>query len=143
MIAEKQHANKRLPLKGDGGSYNHFPYQNADPAYYVQLKEWAKRMRSNPTEAEAILRDYVRANNLGHKFLYQYIIGQFIVDFLCPDCKLIVEVDGGYHSEPVQEYDDEQRTQMLEKLGYRVIRFTNEQVLYDIDNVLKEIKRYL
>ena len=124
-------------------TYNHFAYQNADPAYYAQLKEWAKRMRSNPTEAELILRDYVRANHLGHKFLFQFIIGQFIVDFFCPDCKLIIEVDGGYHSEPKQEYDDEQRTQMLESLGYRVIRFTNEQVLYDIDYVVNEIKSYM
>ena len=100
-------------------------------------------MRSNPTEAEAVLRDYVRANKLGHKFLFQYIIGPFIVDFLCPDCKLIIEVDGGYHSEPVQEIDDEMRTQMLEGLGYRVIRFTNKQVLYDINNALNEIRRYL
>jgi len=100
-------------------------------------------MRSNPTEAESILRDYVRANNLGHKFLFQYIIGKFIVDFFCPDCKLIIEVDGGYHSEPIQEYDDEMRTQILEEMGYQVLRFTNEQVLYDIESVLNEIKRYL
>ncbi|MBO4564116.1 MAG: endonuclease domain-containing protein [Bacteroidaceae bacterium] len=124
-------------------TYNHFAYQNADPAYYSLLKDWAKEMRANPTEAEAILRSCVRANNLGHKFLYQYIIGQFIVDFLCPDCKLIVEVDGGYHSEPIQEIDDEQRTQWLERMGYKVIRFSNEQVICDIDNVLKEIKKYL
>ena len=122
---------------------NHYSYQNADPAYYAQLKEWAKKMRSKPTEAESILRDYVRANNLGHKFLFQYIIDLFIVDFFCPDCKLIIEVDGGYHSEPVQEIDDETRTQMLEKLGYRVIRFTNEQILYDIDHVVNEIKSYM
>lgn len=124
-------------------TYNHFAYQNADPAYYAQLKDWAKEMRANPTEAEAILRNCVRANNLGHKFLYQYIIGEFIVDFLCPDCKLIVEVDGGYHSEPIQEIDDEQRTQWLESMGYRVIRFSNEQVICDIENVLNEIKKYL
>ena len=100
-------------------------------------------MRSHPTEAEEVLRDCVRANSLGHKFLFQYIIGQFIVDFLCPDFKLIIEVDGGYHSELEQQYDDELRTQMLEELGYNVIRFTNEQVLYDIDNVLKMIKSHL
>ena len=124
-------------------TYNHYAYQNADPVYYALLKDWAKGMRSNPTEAEAILRYYMRANNLGYKFLFQYIIGQFIVDFFCPDCKLIIEVDGGYHSEPVQEIDDKTRTQMLEELGYRVIRFTNEQILYDIDNVVNEIKTYL
>ena len=123
--------------------YNHFAYQNAEPFYYGQLKVWAKEMRAKPTEAEAILRDNVRANNLGHKFLYQYIIGQFIVDFLCPDSKLVIEVDGGYHSEIEQEYDDEQRSLWLEKMGYKVIRFSNEQVISDIDNVLKEIKKYL
>ena len=123
--------------------YNHFSYQNADPFYYGQLKVWAKEMRAKPTEAEAILRDNVRANNLGHKFLYQYIIGQFIVDFLCPDSKLVIEVDGGYHSEIEQEYDDEQRSLWLEKMGYKVIRFSNEQIISDIDNVLKEIKKYL
>ena len=122
--------------------FNHFSYQNADPFYYGQLKVWAKEMRAKPTEAEAILRDNVRANNLGHKFLYQYIIGQFIVDFLCPDSKLVIEVDGGYHSEIEQEYDDEQRSLWLEKMGYKVIRFSNEQVISD-DNVLKEIKKYL
>ena len=123
--------------------YNHFSYQNADPFYYGQLKVWAKEMRAKPTEAEAILRDNVRANNLGHKFLYQYIIGQFIVDFLCPDSKLVIEVDGGYHSEIEQEYDDEQRSLWLEKMGYKVIHFSNEQIISDIDNVLKEIKKYL
>ena len=124
-------------------TYNHFSYQNADPIYYAQLKDWAKEMRPNPTEAESILRDYVRAKNLGHKFLFQYIIGQFIVDFFCPDYRLIIEVDGEYHSEPLQEYDDKLRTQMLEELGYKVIRFSNERVLYDIDNVVKEIRSYL
>ena len=123
--------------------YNHFSYQNAAPFYYGQLKVWAKEMRAKPTEAEAILRDNVRANTLGHKFLYQYIIGQFIVDLLCPDSKLVIEVDGGYHSEIEQEYDDEQRSLWLEKMGYKVIRFSNEQVISDIDNVLKEIKKYL
>ena len=123
--------------------YNHFPYQNADPAYYSQLKDWAREMRFNPTEAESILRNRLRANALGHKFLFQYIIGQYIADFLCPDSKLIIEVDGEYHLNPIQQYDDELRGQCLEQMGYKVIRFTNEQVLNDIDNVINVIKRYL
>lgn len=124
-------------------AYNHYPYQNADPAYYVQLKVWAKEMRANPTQAEKALRNRVRANSLGHKFLFQYIIGQYIVDFLCPDCKLIIEVDGEYHSRPIQEYDDELRAEWLEGMGYRIIRFTNKQVLNDMDGVIREIKNYL
>lgn len=124
-------------------AYNHYPYQNADPAYYVQLKVWAKEMRANPTQAEKALRNRIRANSLGHKFLFQYIIGQFIVDFLCPDCKLIIEVDGEYHSRPAQEYDDELRTEWLEGMGYKILRFTNERVLNDMDGVIREIKNYL
>lgn len=123
--------------------YNVFPYQTADPVYYAQLKEWARENRAHPTEAENILRQYVRGNRLGHKFLYQHIIGQYIVDFLCPDSRLVVEVDGAYHAEPEQSYDDGMRTQWLEKVGYKVIRFTNEEVYNDIDNVLDIISNHL
>lgn len=66
--------------------YNQFSYQTADPVYYGQLKEWARENRKYPTEAEAELWKAVRGNKLGHKFLFQYIIGQYIVDFLCPEC---------------------------------------------------------
>lgn len=123
--------------------YNVFPYQTADPAYYAQLKEWTKENRAHPTEAEYMLKQYVRGNRLGHKFLYQHIIGQYIVDFLCPDSRLVVEVDGAYHVEPDQAYDDGMRTQWLEKMGYKVIRFTNEEVYNDIDNVLDIISNHL
>ncbi|MCR4921567.1 MAG: endonuclease domain-containing protein [Bacteroidaceae bacterium] len=123
--------------------YNRYAYQNATPAYYAKLKEWAKEMRANPTLAEAALRNRVRANRLGHKFLYQYIIGQYIVDFMCPDCRLIIEVDGDYHSTIMQQSDDIQRSQWLEENGYTVIRFTNEQVLNDMGSVIREIEKYL
>lgn len=123
--------------------YNVLPYQNANPVYYPQLKEWAMENRKFPTEAERRLREYVRANQLGYKFLFQYIIGQYIVDFLCPAAKLIVEVDGAYHSEPEQFYKDELRTMWLQSMGYTVIRFTNEQVMDDIDSVLEKITDYL
>lgn len=117
-------------------SKKRFGYQNADPFLYGQLKIWAKENRSHPTEAESVLRNCVRANSFGHKFLFQYI-----VDFLCPDSKLIIEVDGAYHSEPNQQMNDEIRTRQLEEMGYKVIRFTNEEVLFDIDNVLAKINK--
>ncbi|MCQ2197816.1 MAG: endonuclease domain-containing protein [Bacteroidaceae bacterium] len=119
--------------------FNQFPYQTADPAYYGQLKEWAKENRKHPTDAEHVLWMELKGNKLGHKFLFQYIIGQYIVDFLCPDAMLVVEVDGGYHSEPRQMEDDEARTMWLSKMGYNVIRFTNEEVLQDIDAVIEGI----
>lgn len=119
--------------------YNQFPYQTADPAYYGQLKEWARENRKFPTDAESVLWEAVRSKKLGHKFLFQYIIGQYIVDFLCPDAMLVVEVDGGYHSEPRQEEDDAVRTVWLENMGYEVIRFTNEEVLSELDAVLEQL----
>lgn len=124
-------------------SNKRFTYQNADPFFYGQLKIWAKENRSHPTEAESVLRNCIRANSLGHKFLFQYIIGQYIVDFLCPDSKLIIEVDGAYHSEPNQQLNDEIRTHQLEGMGYKVIRFTNEEILFDIDNVLAKINKII
>lgn len=95
------------------------------------------------TLAESFLWQNLRANILGHKFLRQHIIGDFIVDFVCKDDGLIIEVDGAYHSEPIQEIDDIRRTEILESMGFRVIRFTNEEVLYDIENVIEEIERHI
>lgn len=78
----------------------------------------------------------------GEKFLRQHIIGDYIVDFLSRHGELIIEVDGGYHSEPRQEENDAIREDYLEDLGYHVIRFTNEEVLNDIDTVLNQIEHY-
>ena len=71
------------------------------------------------------------------------IIFDYIVDFVCLDRMLVVEVDGAYHAEREQVEDDEVRTARLEQIGFRVIRFGNEEVLYDIDNVLAKIKNEL
>jgi len=73
----------------------------------------------------------------------QYIIGDYIVDFVNIYTKLIIEVDGGYHSEPRQQEDDALRTERLESMGFHVIRFTNEQVLFDLDQTLEEIEKDL
>jgi very-short-patch-repair endonuclease len=91
-----------------------------------------------------VLWDALCAGSIdGHDFLRQYIIGDYIVDFLCRDNGLIIEVDGGYHSEPRQAEDDEQRTEWLESRDYHVLRFTNDEVLYDLENVLYEIEQNL
>ena len=73
----------------------------------------------------------------------QHVIGDYIVDFVCRDDGLVIEVDGTYHAEREQQMDDEIRTHDLEKMGFRVIRFTNEEVLYDIEAVLEEIENQL
>ena len=92
------------------------------------------------TEAESALWKYLKGNGLGHKFLRQHIIGDYIVDFLCRDKLLVIEVDGGYHSERTQQEDDAVRQQWLESIGYKVIRFKNEEVTSDIKYVINKIK---
>ena len=75
---------------------------------------------------------------MGDEFRRQHIIFDFIADFVCIDKKLIVEVDGGYHSEGEQQIEDSIRTAQLNNLGFRVIRFSNEEVLYEVERVLRE-----
>lgn len=70
-----------------------------------------------------------------------HVIGEFIADFICLPAHLIIEVDGGYHQLPEQQVDDETRTRWLNEQGFRVIRFTNEQVLFDTDKVVEDIKK--
>lgn len=115
-------------------------YKTADLSVYDLLKTNANSNRHNPTEAESVLWQYLRASQLGHKFLRQHVIGTYIVDFLCRSTGLVIEVDGGYHNIKEQQEQDVVRTEWLEEHGFKVIRFTNEQVLFDIDNVIETIK---
>ena len=118
-----------------------YSYETADPILYKLLKDFAKRQRQNPTDAEKVLWEYLKGAQLGQPFRKQHIIGEFIADFICLPANLIIEVDGGYHQLPDQQIDDETRTQWLNKQGFKVIRFTNEQVVFDTENVVKEIKK--
>ena len=121
-------------------------YETASPDRYRLLKGFALENRKNQTLAEQVLWNHIRAEQLDVKVLRQHIIGDYIVDFLIPDVCLIIEVDGQYHAKCRQMQEDEQREETLNRMGYRVIRFTNEEVLYDTDNVLetiiKEIESY-
>ena len=115
----------------------------ADAAYYDQLRANSKRMRANPTMAEEQLWQCLRAKRLGVKFRRQHVIGEFIADFICMSEMLIIEVDGGYHLDPIQEQDDRIRTEKLNSMGYRVIRFTNDEVLYQKEMVLESIRKQI
>ena len=114
----------------------------ADPMMYGKLKERAEEMRKNPTEAERVLWEALRANGLDVKFRQQHIIEDFIVDFYCNKYKVTIEVDGDYHNTDDQTISDKQRTARLNELGYTELRFTNEEVLCDLDRVLKTIKTF-
>ena len=112
----------------------------ADPAYYPELKKRAAEMRSNPTEAENALWNALCNQQIGHKIRRQHIVSQYILDFACLDCRLAIELDGGYHNEADQQQDDAVRTKHLESLGWHVLRFTNAEVFHDRDAVVAQIK---
>ena len=95
------------------------------------------------TIAEKILWEELRNKQTGYKFRKQHPIGDYIADFICIEKKLVVEVDGGYHNIIEQQQDDMVRTIDIEKMGYSVIRFTNEEVEFDLQNVLIKIKQEL
>jgi very-short-patch-repair endonuclease len=103
-----------------------------------RTEEAARRLRQQLTPAEDQLWSALRGRQLvGLKFRCQHPVGRFIVDFYCPSCKLIIEVDGDIHTQ--QKAYDEARTEQLELYGYRVLRFTNEEVLNDLQTVLTRI----
>ena len=98
----------------------------------------ARNLRAAQTDAEKALWFRIRNRRLqGWKFRRQHEIDQYIVDFLCPDAALIVELDGGQHGEQVAY--DEARTRKLQNMGYRVLRFWNNDVLKNLDSVLEVI----
>jgi very-short-patch-repair endonuclease len=106
------------------------------------LRDYARENRKNATLAEQYLWEHLRKGAMGVDFMRQHIVGDYIADFASRHGGLIIEVDGGYHSERKQQEDDERREHDLEQMGFHVMRFTNEEVLYDLDNVLQQIENY-
>ena len=119
--------------------YNEYKFKTANPLYYDLLKEFAKENKNHQTEAEDLLWNYLVGNPWGLHFRRQHIIGCYIADFICIKAKTIIEIDGGYHSQETQQIKDYLRTEDLERIGYKVIRFTNEKVFSDLSSVLDEI----
>ncbi len=98
----------------------------------------AGELRKELTPAEAKLWLHLRGNQLkGVSFRRQHAIGKYIVDFYSPKKNLVIELDGSQHLE--QEGYDEERTKYLESQGYKVMRFWNNQVMNDIDSVIRAI----
>jgi very-short-patch-repair endonuclease len=106
--------------------------------------ERAKQLRKNSTDAERMLWRALRSRQIGgHKFRRQQPLGLFIVDFVCLEARVVVEVDGGQHNEDEGPAYDQRRSQWLEKEGFRVIRFWNHEVLNQLDSVLDAISEAL
>lgn len=95
------------------------------------------------TLAEKILWKELRNNKTGYKFRKQHPIGDYIADFICIEKKLVIEVDGGYHNTLEQQQDDAVRTIDIEKMGYSVIRFTNDEVEKQVATIILRIKEKL
>ena len=127
------------PRRGGLQKREYNNYQMAHPDRYDILKAYVKENRKKPTEAEDALWQLLRGKSFGVKFRRQHAIGDYIADFACLSCSLVVEVDGGYHLETNQQETDQIRTEYLESKGFSVIRFTNEEVLHDIDQVKARI----
>jgi very-short-patch-repair endonuclease len=108
----------------------------------VLTRQIARNLRKNSSDAEKLLWFYLRDRRLNSlKFRRQYTIGPFIVDFVCLEKKLIIEVDGGQHAEMLAE--DTKRTEFLNNNGFKVVRFWNNQVLKETESVLHVILSHL
>ena len=95
------------------------------------------------TESEGFLWTALRQNLKGFKFRRQHIIGDYIVDFICLEYKLVIEVDGEYHHTDEQRQEDQIRTNYLQSNGFQVIRFSNEEVKSNIRKIIQIIKEEL
>src|SRR5215208_3401999 len=104
--------------------------------------EIAKRLRRHQTDAERVLWFRLRDRRLGGwKFRRQMSLDGLVVDFCCPDARLVLELDGGQHPDRTEQ--DAARTKNLETAGYLVLRFWNNDVISNIDGVLEEILKSL
>ena len=108
--------------------------------YNKQLKPLARKLRKDSTFGEVILWDKVLKQKqcLGYQFVRQFSVGNFIVDFTCRKLKLAIEIDGYSHNFTVDR--DENKTAYLEQIGYKLLRFEESEIKYDINNVIRTIE---
>ena len=114
-------------------------FYGAGPSIFEKTKE----LRKNMTDAEKLLWLRLNKNQLGVRFRSQHPINIFIADFYCHEHRLVVEVDGGIHEDKTQKEHDSGRTIELERFEITVIRFTNEQVMNSINDVVSKIQTCL
>jgi very-short-patch-repair endonuclease len=104
----------------------------------------ARELRRNSTAAEQKLWAFLKGRQVGNaKFVRQEPIGRYFADFACRKAKLIIEIDGVTHSTIGEKAKDAKRTAELEKMGYRVVRFSNEEIFGDLEPILEIILRNL
>ena len=108
--------------------------------YNKKFKHLARELRKNMTDAERLLWSKVRRKQLNsYQFYRQKNVGNYIVDFYCPSGKLIIELDGGQHYTEEGKKKDEIRDQYLDSLGFTVLRFSDREVLKNLEGVIEKI----
>jgi len=114
------------------------------PMYFGTNPKIMKRaavLRKESTEAEKVLWEQLRRKQLyGLKFRRQHALKYFIADFYCHEAKLVIEVDGGIHNQQQQKERDIARQNIISSWGIKVIRFTNDEVMNEMENVLEKIR---
>ena len=118
-------------------------WATADGQAYCAVENNAVKNRRPMTLAEERLWQELRRNKLGVHFRRQHVIGMYIADFVSLKNFLVIEIDGEYHQTSEQQQKDQYRTDYLQSKGYRVVRFTNQQVLSDIESVMSKIIKSL
>jgi leucyl-tRNA synthetase len=119
-------------------------YITSDASTWKVLKPYARENRKEQTDAEKLLWTNLRNRNISNcKFRRQHAIGSFIVDFVCIEKKLVIEVDGDYHLDEEQKKYDQSRTDFLKESGFTEIRFSNEEIQKNISASLQKIREYL
>jgi very-short-patch-repair endonuclease len=112
--------------------------------YNTKLKRYSQELRKNMTDAEKLLWSKLRKKQLKNSQFYrQRIIGSYIVDFYCPKAKLIIEVDGGQHYEDEGSKRDKVRDDYITKLGMKILRVSDREVLKNIKGVLERIYEFM
>ena len=134
-----ENASHSDPVKSESGHY----FKTVDLFQWQNLKQYGRENRKNPTSAEDLLWQRLRNNQLGAKVRRQHAIQGFIADFAIMEAKLVVEIDGEYHTEEQQALYDVARTKFLKEYNIEVLRFTNEQVINSIDEVISKIEEEL
>ena len=106
----------------------------------IPSRTFAQKLRTNMTDAERLLWDQLKQKQIhGAKFRRQYPIGRYVVDFICLEKDLIIEIDGGQHSESKEA--DLQRDQWLKKKGFKVLRFWNHEIFKNLEGVKQVIEK--
>ena len=103
----------------------------------------AEKLRANMTKTEILLWDFLKLKPFGLKFRRQHPINKYILDFYCHQKRLSIEIDGGYHLKKEQKEKDYERTKYLKSVGIKEIRFTNQDVLENLDDIKSKIEKEL